>query len=287
MDTKVTLAAHRGYRQKFPENTMIAFREALKLDIDAIEIDVHMTNDYHIVICHDATLQRTTDKEGHILDRSLAQVKEADAGIKFGEQFKGERIPELIELLELLKDRPDIKLLLELKDYPEEFGDFAYVSCEKTLQLCKEYGVWGKDRLTVISFSAGLMRWIRIKHPDEHIILHGFYPKSCMKGVDVVDPYPYMDEVCLFNNSTGFDKSVDCRRWWSGTDDKPKTPVVDKMFFDDFKILGIKPCVYFGWNTNEEDYKKALEHGAIGFTCDDAYTCGIILDKLGARKLKK
>ena len=174
METKVTLTAHRGYRHKFPENTMIAFKEALKLDIDAIEIDVHMTNDYHVVICHDATLQRTTDKEGHIFDRSLAQVKEADAGIKFGEQFKGERVPELTELLELLKDRPDVKLLLELKDYPEEIGDFAYVSCNKTLQLCKEYGVWGPDRLTVITFSACLMHWIRNKFTD-HVVLHGFF----------------------------------------------------------------------------------------------------------------
>ena len=284
MDKKVTLAAHRGYRQKYPENTMLAFREALKLDIDAIEIDVHMTNDYHIVICHDATLQRTTDKEGHILDRSLAQVKEADAGIKFGEQFKGERIPELTELLELLQNYPNIKLLLELKDYPEEFGDFAYVSCALTLNLCKQYGIWGEDRLTVITFSAGLINFIRHKYTD-HVIIHGFYPKNIMRGTDVVDPYPYIDEVCLFQNS-GFDKSVDCRRWWSNGDNKPASPVVDKMVFDDFKIMGIKPCVYFSWNTNEDDYKLALERGAIGFTCDDPYTCGIILDKLGARPLK-
>ncbi len=285
MDTKVTLAAHRGYRQKFPENTMIAFREALKLDIDAIETDVHMTGDYHIVICHDATLQRTTDKEGHILDRTFAQVREADAGIKFGEQFKGEKVPELCELLELLKDRPDVKLLLELKDYPEEFGDFAYVSCEKTLQICKEYGIWGKDRLTVITFSSALCAWIKNKHRDEEIAIHGFFPKSHMKGCDVVDPYPYIDEVCLFA-SGGNIKGVDCRKWWSN--EKGKTsPVVEKMYFDDFKILGIKPCVYFAWNVDENAYKEAYENGAIGFTCDDPYTCGIILDKIGARKLKK
>ena len=283
MGQRANLYAHRGYRQKYPENTMIAFREALKLDVDGIEIDVHMTGDYHIVICHDATLQRTTDKEGHILDRTLAQVKEADAGIKFGEQFKGERVPELTELLELLKDRPDQKLLLELKDYPEEFGDFAYVSCEKTLQLCKEYGVWGKDRLTVITFSAGLCRWIRDKHADEHIVIHGFYPKNCMKGIDKVEPYALIDEVCLFKSMEN--KNLDCRKWWA-TNSTDKNPVVEKMYFDDFKILGIKPCVYFGWNTNEADYKLAYENGALGFTCDDPYTCGIILDKIGARKLK-
>ncbi|MBQ8345576.1 MAG: hypothetical protein IJY42_04855 [Clostridia bacterium] len=66
MEQKVTLAAHRGWRAKYPENTMRGFREALKLDIDAIEMDAHMTADYQIVVCHDATLYRTTDKTGAI-----------------------------------------------------------------------------------------------------------------------------------------------------------------------------------------------------------------------------
>ncbi len=281
---KVTLYAHRGYRQKFPENTMIAFKEALKLDVDGIETDVRMTNDYNIVIMHDANLDRTTNGHGHICDRSLAQVKEADAGIKFGEEFKGEKVPTLEELLILLKDRPDQKLLLELKDYPEEYGDFAYVSCELSLALCKKYGVWGKDRLTVITFSAGLCQWIKNKHKNEEIMIHGFFPKTQMKGSDVVDPYPFIDEVCLFAGG-GENKNTDCRKWWSGG--REVSPVVDKMHFQDFKYMGIKPCVYFAWNTNEEDYKKAYEYGALGFTCDDPYTCGIILDKIGARKLKK
>ena len=79
MDTKVTLTAHRGWRAKYPENTMLGFREALKLDIDAIEMDVHMTKDYEIVVCHDATLDRTTDVSGTISNMTLAQVREADA----------------------------------------------------------------------------------------------------------------------------------------------------------------------------------------------------------------
>lgn len=279
MDTKITLAAHRGYRQKFPENTVIAFKEALKLDVDAIETDVRMTNDHQIVIMHDPNLNRTTDKEGHICDRSLAEVKEADAGIKFGEQFKGERVPLLTELLELLKDRPDIKLLLELKDYPEEYGNFAYASCEESLRLCREYGIWGEKRLTVITFSTGLCAWIKRKYGDT-VKIHGFYPRSNMKGSTFDDPYKYMDEVCIFAGASTYPDGRPC---WA----KGGSPVVDKLVFENFKLMGIKPCVYFGWDTNEEHYKEALENGAIGFTCDDAYTCGKILDKLGARKLKK
>lgn len=63
---KITLTAHRGYRQMFPENTMTAFKEALKLDIDSIEMDVHMTKDYQIVVMHDGNMDRTTDTSGKI-----------------------------------------------------------------------------------------------------------------------------------------------------------------------------------------------------------------------------
>ncbi len=283
MDTTITLTAHRGYRQKFPENTVIAFKEALKLDIDSIETDVRMTNDHQLVLIHDATLQRTTDKEGHVCDRSLAEVREADAGIKFGEQFKGEKVPMLKELLELLKDRKDVKLLLELKDYPEEYGNFAYASCEESLRLCKEYGIWGKERLTIVTFSTALCAWIRRKHAGEDIAIHGFYPLSYMKGGELDDPYKYMDEVCIFSLSGG--KYPDGRPSWKASADMDFEE--EKLCYDNFKLMGIKPCVYHAWNTDKELYEKLYKLGAIGFTCDDPYTCGKIFDELGMRKLKK
>ena len=276
--SKVTLTAHRGYRQKFPENTMLAFREALKLDIDSIEMDVRMTADHKLVVIHDSALSRTTDKGGNIHELTLDEVRQADAGIKFGEEFKGEKVPTLEEFLALMQSREDVKVLLELKDYPEVLGDFAYASCEEALRLCKEYGVWGKDRLVVITFSSAICAWIRKRHRDEEIVIHGFYPKSLMRGSDKEDPYPYLDEVCIFSRET---TAID------GRTISPKSPVVDKRIFDNFKYMGIRPCVYFKFNVNEDDYRLAYEYGAEGFTCDDPYTCGQILDKIGARKLKK
>ena len=278
MEKKVTLAGHRGWRAKYPENTMVGFRAALTLDLDAIEMDVHMTKDYHIVVCHDATLDRTTNKKGAIYNMTLDEVREADAGIKFGEEFKGEKVPTMEEFLELMATRPDLRILLELKDYPETVGDFAYASAELTLSLCKQYGIYGSDRLTVITFSAGLCSWLRARHTTEEFFIHGFYPKTHMKGFEKEDPYKYYDEVCLFNNG---DKDA------QGMPIQHPTPVADKARFTEFALMGIKPCVYFRMNTNEEDYRQALENGAIGFTCDHPDICGEILDKLGARKLKK
>lgn len=278
MDTKVTLAGHRGWRAKYPENTMRGFREVLKLDIDAIEMDVHMTKDYHIVICHDANLARTTDTGGMIYEMTLEEVRKADAGIKRGEEFKGEKVPMFEEFLELMATRPDVRILLELKDYPEVLGDFAYASAGLTLSLCKQYGIWGKDRLTVLTFSAGLCAWLRARYTKEEFSLHGFYPKAKMKGYENEDPYKYYDEVCIFNTGD---------RDPQGMPIKHESEVADKARFTEFALMGIKPCVYFRMNTDEEVYRQALENGAIGFTCDHPDIGGEILDRLGARKLKK
>ncbi|MBO5269854.1 MAG: hypothetical protein J6B77_03645 [Clostridia bacterium] len=278
MDRKVTLTGHRGWRAKYPENTMRGFREVLKIDVDAIEMDAHMTKDYRIVVIHDPTLTRTTDKDGRICQMTLDEVREADAGIKFGEEFRGEKVPTMEEFLELMATRPDIKLLLELKDYPEELGDFAYASAELTLSLCREYGIYGKDRLTVITFSAGLCAWLRTRHTKEEFSIHGFYPKPLMKGYQSEDPYKYYDEVCLFNHG---DKTP------QGFPIAHDTVVADKERFTEFALMGIRPCVYYKMNTDEAAYRTAYEYGALGFTCDHPDVCGEILDKIGARKLKR
>lgn len=278
MEQKITLAAHRGWRGKYPENTMRGFREALKLDVDAVEMDVHMTKDYHIVVCHDATLDRTTDKTGKICHMTLAEVREADAGIHMGEEFRGEKIPTFEEFLELMATRPDIRLLLELKDYPEELGDFAYASASKTLSMCKEYGIFGRDRLTVITFSTGICAWLRARYAKEDFYIHGFYPKTKMKGWEHDEPYKYYDEVCLFNSGEKDPQGFPIKR---------ESPVADRARYVEFELMGIKPCVYYKLNNDEEVYRQSLENGAIGFTSDDPDICGQILDKLGARPLKK
>jgi len=278
MNTKVTLAGHRGWRAKYPENTMLGFRKVLELDIDAIEMDVHMTKDYHMVVCHDANLARTTDTKGLIYKMTLDEVRKADAGIKHGEEFKGEKVPTLEEFLELMATRPDVKVMLELKDYPEELGDFAYASAELALSLCKKYGVFGRDRLIVLTFSSGICSWLGARYTKEDFALHGFYPKALMKGSEKNDPYKYYDEVCLFTHG---DKTP------QGMPFEPDDIVPEKARFTEFLLMGIRPCVYFRFNTDEDVYRRAYENGALGFTCDHPDIGGEILDRIGVRKLKK
>ncbi|MBR2988656.1 MAG: glycerophosphodiester phosphodiesterase, partial [Clostridia bacterium] len=115
---KVKLAAHRGYSSKYPENTMLAFREALKYDIDMVENDVHMTKDGELVLMHDHKVNRTTNGDGLVRELTLEQVRLLDAGSWKGEEFKGEKVPTFREFCELFKNYPDIEVNIELKDYP-------------------------------------------------------------------------------------------------------------------------------------------------------------------------
>ena len=88
MATKyMRVAAHRGFSEKYPENTMEAFRAALEAGADEIETDVRVSADGELVLIHDETADRTTDGTGKICEMTLAELKKLDAGIKKGAEF--------------------------------------------------------------------------------------------------------------------------------------------------------------------------------------------------------
>ena len=105
------IIAHRGASGQglAPENTLVAFRLALELGADLVELDAHRTKDGHIVVIHDDSLDRTTDRFGKIRDLTLGEIIDADAG-------QGERVPTLHEALELMAAHALV--LIEIK--PED-----------------------------------------------------------------------------------------------------------------------------------------------------------------------
>ena len=107
--------AHRGASLLAPENTMAAFRLAAELGADAVEFDVKLTRDGVAVIHHDMSLGRTTDGVGRIKDINSTKLFRLDAGLKFGEKFRGEPIPTLEQVLIEFKDQ--ILLNIELTNY--------------------------------------------------------------------------------------------------------------------------------------------------------------------------
>lgn len=116
------LIAHRGGAALAPENTTLAFGRALEWwDADILELDVQPTRDGDAVVIHDATVDRTTDGRGRVVDLTLAELRELDAGYRFstdgGRSYpfrgRGERIPTLREVLEAF---PTARVNVEIKD---------------------------------------------------------------------------------------------------------------------------------------------------------------------------
>ena len=107
--------AHRGDSAHRPENTLAAFASALELGAEFMEFDVQLTRDGHVIVLHDPTLDRTTTGRGLVRDLTLAEVRSASAGYasRFGDAFRGERVPALSEVLAFLRDR--CRVMIELK----------------------------------------------------------------------------------------------------------------------------------------------------------------------------
>ena len=107
--------AHRGASAVAPQNTLAAFKKAMELGADGVELDVQLSADGVPVVIHDMTVDTLTDGTGRVSEMSLAQLKELDAGASFDPAFTGERIPTLDEVLEAVGDT--LLLNIELKTY--------------------------------------------------------------------------------------------------------------------------------------------------------------------------
>lgn len=107
------ICAHRGASDTHPENTLAAFREAIRLGVHMIEFDVALSKDGQLVLMHDTTVDRTTDGNGPVSELTLAELKKLDAGSWKNNRFKGERIPTLGEALAIMPD--NMWLNVELK----------------------------------------------------------------------------------------------------------------------------------------------------------------------------
>lgn len=107
------ITGHRGAAGLAPENTLAGIKKAMELGVDRIEIDVHLTKDGVPVVIHDRSLKRTTNGRGFIKQKTLEELRQLSAGIKFNPTFKDEKIPTLAEVFELVNGK--IAIQLEIK----------------------------------------------------------------------------------------------------------------------------------------------------------------------------
>lgn len=137
--------AHRGFSGYYPENTMLAFKKAIEIGVDGIELDVQLTKDNTVVIIHDETIDRTTNGNGLVNSYTYDELKKFDASFNFN-NFGFNRIPTLEEYFLLVKDL-DIITNIELKT-----SVYEYLGIEDSvLELIKKYNL--EDKVIISSFN--------------------------------------------------------------------------------------------------------------------------------------
>jgi glycerophosphoryl diester phosphodiesterase len=109
------LLGHRGDYVHAPENTLPAFSQAVQKGADGVELDAKLTADGHVIVIHDATVDRTTDGKGRVASFTLEAIRKLDAGSWFDPKFTGTKVPLLEEVFETLGG--DKLINIELTNY--------------------------------------------------------------------------------------------------------------------------------------------------------------------------
>ena len=142
---KTKVWAHRGASGYAPENTLESFKMAMDMKADGVELDVQLTKDNELVVIHDETIDRTSNKTGFVKDYTLAELKSFNFN-NGNEKYEYAQIPTLKEVFQLLKPS-NMVINIELKT-----GVFFYEGIEeKVLKLVKEMDM--EDRVIYSSFN--------------------------------------------------------------------------------------------------------------------------------------
>jgi glycerophosphoryl diester phosphodiesterase len=175
--SSMIVAAHRGYKSIYPENTLLAFQKALELGVDMLEFDLHLSKDHIVMVIHDETVNRTTNGVGNVSSYSLAELKQLDAGGWFAKEYEDRRIPTLEELCELLKAFPGILLNVEIKKSIN-----ARKTADQAIAMLDQYSYL--DRCVFTCFDADIIAYI---YDTYQLKTQGFLEESMYNFVPGAD----------------------------------------------------------------------------------------------------
>ncbi len=233
--------SHRGANKVAPQNTIPAFLKSIEIGVDGFETDIHLTADGIPVLCHNYTIDETSDGQGKINDMSLERLNTYDFGSYFHEKFKGTKIPTLEDFLSLC-ETADIEIMnIEIK--PPLDGNMEIVS--KTIEASKAHGLF--DKLLISSFDVNVIK--ECKNVD---------PK-CKTGFLYSPDKPHFFTKMLFNY-VEYAKEI-------GADYlHPHSMTVTKKFVEKLHKNGIGVNV---WTVNNPDtVNKLLAMGVDGLITD-------------------
>lgn len=171
MSENVKNIGHRGASALAPENTLPAFQLAMELGADEVELDVVRCATGEPVVIHNETVDKTTDGTGTVRDKSLAELKELDAGLWFDERFRGTRIPTLDEVFELVRGKLTVNVEIKGQSVRPDGTEHA------VLESIRRHGM--TDRVIVSSFNPLRLRRVRSEAPELKIALI-FSPRNSM-----------------------------------------------------------------------------------------------------------
>ncbi len=149
--------AHRGASHEAPENTLAAFLLAAELGADGIEFDVQLAKDGEVVVIHDLMLETTTDGQGAVRDRTLAEIRALDAGGWFDPGFAGQCVPTLQQVIETVGHRLLLNIELKTAGWRDDGLAAAVVGIVEDQNLL--------DRVVVSSFNPLAVRRVRQLNP--------------------------------------------------------------------------------------------------------------------------
>ena len=161
MSTPPTFIAHRGIMRDAPENTLLAFNEALNAGARHLEFDVQFSRDGVPMVIHDDTLERTTGQSGSVLERDADELATVSAHVpmRFGNRFEGECIPRLADAVEHLNGYPGLTVFVEIKR--QSLMRFGVEECVDAIEE-----VMGNARFdwVLISFIQDALEYARRHH---------------------------------------------------------------------------------------------------------------------------
>ena len=161
------IAAHRGYKKKYPENTLAAFQAAINTGVPMIELDVTLSRDRRLIVIHDATLDRTTNGQGPVHDQTLEELKQLDAGSWFHPDFAGQRLPELAEVLKLVNGRAITNIEIKANAYEPHHPPDAIE--KQVVKLVKQKKL--QNSVLISSFDSHILKQISLLETPPPIAL--------------------------------------------------------------------------------------------------------------------
>jgi glycerophosphoryl diester phosphodiesterase len=143
----IKVLGHRGCAGIEPENTIRAFKRAMDLGVDFIELDVRKSRDKKLVVIHDDRVDRTTNGNGSVRDLTFEVIRKLDAG-------KGEKIPSLEEALDLLKKEKQ-RIAIEIKE-PDTLDEIVKIVTKEGLS----------SKVIIVSFWHNVLKRIKEIEPE-------------------------------------------------------------------------------------------------------------------------